>query len=66
MNHGSAARLSVRILDEDGNEIASFFSEKPEGDENGLSAALRDSLLAFREKYPKSHFIDVEFKNGHN
>jgi hypothetical protein len=64
MNNGSAIRLSVRILDENGNEIASFFSEKPEGDESGLSAGLRDSLLAFREKYPKSHFIDVEFKKA--
>jgi hypothetical protein len=66
MENGSAIRMSVRILDENGDEIASFFSEKPEGDEGGLSAGLRDSLLAFHKKYPKSHFIDVEFKKGNN
>jgi len=54
--------MSVRILDKDGDEIASFFSDKPEGDEGGFSASLRDALLAFRDKYPKTHFIDVEFK----
>jgi hypothetical protein len=54
-------RMSVRILDETGNEIASFFSEKPEGDEGGFSSDLRDLLLAFRRKYLKTRFIDVEF-----
>jgi hypothetical protein len=54
--------MSVRILDDSGGEIASFFSEKPEGDEGGFSASLRDALLAFRKKYPKTRFIDVEFK----
>ena len=56
--------MSVRILDEEGAEIASFFSDKPEGDEDGFSARLRDALLAFRKKYPKTHFIDVEFKGA--
>jgi hypothetical protein len=56
--------MSVRILDEEGAEIASFFSDKPEGDEDGFSAGLRDALLAFRKKYPKTHFIDVEFKGA--
>jgi hypothetical protein len=55
-------RMSVRILDKAGDEIASFFSDKPEDDEGGFSAGLRDALLAFRNKYPKTHFIDVEFK----
>jgi hypothetical protein len=53
--------MSVRILDDDGSEIASFFSDKPEGDESGFSASLRDALLAFRKKFPKTRFIDVEF-----
>jgi hypothetical protein len=53
--------MSVRILDSNGGEIASFFSDKPEGDEGGFSAALRDALLAFRKKFPKTRFIDVEF-----
>jgi len=54
--------MSVRILDEKGSEIASFFSDTPEGDEGEFSASLRDALLAFRKKYPNTHFIDVEFK----
>jgi hypothetical protein len=62
MSQGSAVRMSVRILDESGDEIVSFFSDKPEGDEGGFSAGLRDALLAFRKKYPNTHFIDVEFK----
>ncbi len=53
--------MSVRILDKEGGEIASFFSDEPEGDEGGFSAGLRDALLAFRKQYPKSRFIDVEF-----
>jgi hypothetical protein len=60
--NGLGVRMSVRILDHSGNEIASFFSDKPEGDEGGFSASLRDALLAFRKKYPKTRFIDVEFK----
>jgi hypothetical protein len=60
--NGLGVRMSVRILDDSGNEIASFFSDKPEGDEGGFSASLRDALLAFRKKYPKTRFIDVEFK----
>jgi hypothetical protein len=55
-------RMSVRILDDSGSEIASFFSDKPEGDKGGFSASLRDALLAFRKKYPMTRFIDVEFK----
>jgi hypothetical protein len=62
MSQGSAVRMSVRILDKSGDEIVSFFSDKPEGDEGGFSASLRDALLAFRKKYPNTHFIDVEFK----
>ena len=54
--------MSVRILDDSGSEIASFFSDKPEADEGGFSAGLRDALLAFRKKYPNTRFIDVEFK----
>lgn len=54
--------MSVRILDQNGGEIASFFSNTPEGDEGGFSASLRDALLAFRKKYPDTRFIDVEFK----
>jgi hypothetical protein len=57
-SNGSGVRMSVRILDDSGGEIASFFSDKPEADEAGL----RDALLAFRKKYPKTRFIDVEFK----
>jgi hypothetical protein len=60
--NGAAVRMSVRILDDVGGEIASFFSDKPEGDEGGFSAALRDALLAFRKKYPETRYIDVEFK----
>ena len=57
-----AARMSVRILDKKGDEIISFFSDKPAEDEGGFSAGLRDSLLAFRKKYPNTRFIDVEFQ----
>jgi hypothetical protein len=60
-NGPSSERLSVRILDAHGDEIVSFFSDKPEGDEGGFSASLRNALLAFREKYPKTRSI-VEFK----
>jgi hypothetical protein len=62
MKNGSGSeRMSVRILDKDGDEIVSFFSDKPAADRSGFSANLRDALLAFRKKYPKTHFIDVEF-----
>ena len=40
--------MSIRILDDSGGEIASFFSDKPEADEGGFQAGLRDALLAFR------------------
>ncbi len=63
-SNGAGIRMSVRILDENGSEIASFFSDTPEGDEGGFSANLRDALLAFRKKYPNTHFIDVEFKGA--
>jgi hypothetical protein len=53
--------MSVRILDANGDEIASFCSDEPEADQDGLSASLRNSLLAFYWKYPMTHFIDVEF-----
>jgi hypothetical protein len=59
--NGAGVLMSVRILDKDGDEIASFFSDKPEGDEGGFSAGLRDALLAFRRQYPQTRFIDVEF-----
>jgi hypothetical protein len=62
--NGSPVRMSVRILNTDGDEIASFFSDKTEGDEGGFSASLRDALLAFRKKYPETRFIDVEFKRN--
>jgi hypothetical protein len=61
-SNGSGVRMSVRILDDSGGEIASFFSDQPEADEGGFSAGLRDALLAFRKKYPNTRFIDVEFK----
>jgi hypothetical protein len=61
-NSGGSERMSVRILDKTGGEIASFFSDIPEGDEGGFSVDLRDALLAFRRKYPETRFIDVEFK----
>lgn len=64
MQNGRLVRMSVRILDKEGDEIASFFSDKPEGDEGGFSASLRDALLAFRKKYPETRFIDVEFKGA--
>ena len=63
-SNGAALRMSVRILDDTGGEIASFFSDTPEGDEGGFSAALQDALLAFRKKYPNTRFIDVEFGGG--
>jgi hypothetical protein len=47
-SNGSGVRMSVRILDDSGGEIASFFSDKPEADEGGFSAGLRDALLAFQ------------------
>ena len=49
-SNGSGVRMSVRILDKDGEEIVSFFSDKPEGDKGGFSASLRDALVAFRQK----------------
>jgi hypothetical protein len=63
-SNGAAVRMSVRILDDTGGEIASFFSDTPEGDEGGFSTALQNALLAFRKKYPNTRFIDVEFKGG--
>jgi hypothetical protein len=61
-SNGAGVHMSVRILDDKGDEIASFFSDKPGGDEGGFSSSLRDALVAFRKKYPKTRFIDVEFK----
>jgi hypothetical protein len=61
-----AVRMSVRILDEKGAEIVSFFSDDPAADQDGFSAGLRDALLAFRKKYPMTRFIDVEFKGSKN
>jgi hypothetical protein len=64
MSQESHVRMSVRILDETGAEIVSFFSDKLSGDEGGFSADLRDALLAFRKKYPNTRFIDVEFQKS--
>jgi hypothetical protein len=62
MNNGpDSERMSVRILDKDGAEIGSFFSDNPAEDKGGFSASLRDALLAFRKEYPATRFIDVEF-----
>jgi hypothetical protein len=60
-NGPDSERMSVRILDKDGTEIVSFFSDKPAEDKGGFSAGLRDALLAFRKEYPTTRFIDVEF-----
>jgi hypothetical protein len=62
MENGKPERMSVRILDRNGDEITSFFSDMPTDDQGGFSASLRDALLAFRKKYPDTRFIDVEFK----
>ena len=59
-----AVRMSVRILDEEGAEIASFFDGEQGEDVPGFSDSLRDALLGFREHYPETRFIDVEFKEG--
>jgi hypothetical protein len=53
MSQESDVRMSVRILDETGAEIVSFFSGEPSGDD------------AFRKKYPKTRFIDDEFQKSH-
>ena len=60
-NGPESEHMSVRILDKDGTEIVSFFSDKPVDDQGGFSASLRDALIAFRKKYPATRFIDVEF-----
>ncbi len=59
-----ALRMSVRILDKEGAEIASFFRGEPGEVVPGFSDGLRDALLGFRKHYPKTRFIDVEFKEG--
>jgi hypothetical protein len=59
-----SVRMSVRILDEEGTEIASFFDGEQGEDVPGFSDSLRDALLGFREHYPETRFIDVEFKEG--
>jgi hypothetical protein len=64
MKNGLNERMSVRILNANGDEIISFFSDEPADDQGGFSAGLRDALLAFRKKYPDTHFIDVEFKKS--
>lgn len=55
------AAMSVRVLDKDGAEIASFLRGEPGEVVPGFSDTLRDALLAFREQYPSTRFIDVEF-----
>jgi hypothetical protein len=64
MSRKPAIRMSVRILDEEGAEIASFFQGEQGEDVPGFSDSLRDALLGFRKHYPKTRFIDVEFKEG--
>lgn len=53
--------MSVRVLDQNGAELASFFRGEAGEVVPGFSDSLRDALLAFREHYPDTHFIDVEF-----
>ena len=53
--------MSVRVLDKDGTPIATFFQGEPGERTPGFSDTLRDALRAFREQYPKTRFIDVEF-----
>ena len=57
----AAVRMSIRILDKDGAEIASFFRGEKGEVVPGFSDSLRDALLAFRKEYPETRFIDVEF-----
>jgi hypothetical protein len=57
----TVVRMSVRILDKEGSEIASFFRGELGEVVLGFSDTLRDALLAFRKEYPKTRFIDVEF-----
>jgi hypothetical protein len=58
-----ADTMTVRILDKDGAEIASFFRGETGEVSPGFSDTLRDALLAFRKQYPNTRFIDVEFSN---
>ena len=64
-----AAGMTVRVLDKDGTEMASFH-DRPASDKRHISADLEKALLAFREEFPDARFIDVEFaerpavKNG--
>ncbi len=53
--------MSVRVLDQNGAELASFFRGETGEVVPGFSDSLRDALLAFRKHYPDTHFIDVEF-----
>lgn len=53
--------MSIRILDKDGQEIASFFRDEPGEETPGFSDTLRDALHAFYREYPATRFIDVEF-----
>jgi hypothetical protein len=61
MSQTPTGRMSVRILDANGAEIVSFFSDEPVADQGGFSGDLRDALLAFRKQYPTTRFIDVEY-----
>ena len=61
MARKALVRMSIRILDKDGAEIASFFRGEPGEVVPGFSDGLRDALLGFRKQYPKTRFIDVEF-----
>jgi hypothetical protein len=53
--------MSVRILDKESEEIATFACGETGEVVPGFSDSLRDALLAFRKEYPKARFIDVEF-----
>ncbi len=55
-----AVGMTVRVLDKDGTEMASFH-DRPPKDKRHISADLEKALLAFREEFPDARFIDVEF-----
>ena len=58
----ATADMTVRVLDEDGAEIAGFYQRKSV--ETAIPPDLRNALIAFRENFPNSRYIDVEFSVG--
>ena len=54
--------MTVRVLDEDGAEIAGFYQR--ESVETAIPPDLRSALIAFRENFPNSRYIDMEFAVG--